>query len=106
MIDFNTLVDGLKELPFHYIPTITLESRDAVNGYGWHRVPYVRIIKVGEKCRKCGYSTIRTDVIEREHRHSWEHDEVLVFTGTLDNDKECYRLAKAIESIRKEANNE
>lgn len=106
MIDFNTLLDGLKELPFHYVPSITLNSRDVVNGYGWHRVPYVTIKKVGEMCIKCGFSTIRSDVIEKEHRHSWEHDEVLVFAGALESDMECFRLAKTIERIRKEANHE
>jgi len=101
MIDLNTLLSGLSELPFHYIPSITLNSRDAVNGYGWHRIPSITIKKIGEKCRKCGFSTIRDDVIEKEHRHSWEHDEVLVFAGTLDSDMECLRLAKTIDRIKK-----
>lgn len=93
------LISLLIRLPFDHIPSVSLYSCDVEGGYGWRRIPYVSITRVGEKCRKCGFSTIRNDVKEKEHRHSWEHDEVVVFSMKVITNGDYEKTISFIQNL-------
>ena len=79
--------DLLEPLPLAYLWKLEFVVSDAEGGYGWHREPIVSIYMVGEKCRKCGCSTIDgTDGSECRtpfSRHKWKHDEVCIFYANV-----------------------
>jgi hypothetical protein len=93
------LLSLLLKLPLDYIPSISFYSSDAEGGYGWRRIPYISIHRVGEVCSKCGYSTIRNDIAEKEHRHSWRHDEVVVFSMKIITPKDYEQAILQIHQL-------
>jgi hypothetical protein len=78
---------------------VSLYSSDVEGGYGWRRIPYITISKVGEICRRCGYSTIREDVKEKEHRHSWTHDEVVIFSMKITTQQDYEQAIQHINQL-------
>jgi len=80
---YNLLID----IPLCYPYSVNVGTKDSEGGYGWHRFADVSIYKVGEKCRKCGWSTI--DGTDEDFdkspcsRHSWEHDEKCIFSSRI-----------------------
>ena len=86
----------LEPLPLEYLWTLAFQVCDAEGGYGWHREPIVSIYMVGEKCRKCGCSTIDgTDGSECRTpfgRHKWKHDEVCIFHANVFREFEKFEF--------------
>lgn len=104
MIELSKLFNLLLSIPLGYLYTVSIGNKDVINGYGWHRIAYVSIHAIGEKCRKCGWSTIdgtQKDFDNSRHRHFWQHDEKCILSKAIYTEKDIEELETFINGLKK-----
>ena len=63
-------------------------SKDAINGYGWHRIYHIAVYVIGKRCKKCGESTFDKHTFsdyQVYHHHEWKNDERLAFSCSFSD---------------------
>jgi hypothetical protein len=104
MVEYiQELAPALNKLPFDFVYQLTVCTRDAVGGYGWHHHLFVKVWAVGKECRRCGYS----DIIGGENkcnRHSWEHQELTVMFEDIYSDETLSNCISQIKGMTEKLN--
>jgi hypothetical protein len=64
-----------------------IATGDALNGYGMRVSPWITLYRYGEKCQKCGYSTLYTATMHKEcwGNHRWGKDYCSLWGTDLTN---------------------
>ena len=67
--------------------SIDIATADVLNSYGMQVVPRIVLYRYGEKCKKCGYSTLYTALIHKEcwGNHHWTKDYCSLWGTDLQN---------------------
>jgi hypothetical protein len=63
--------------------------QDSINGYGWHVVYYVEIIKCIEYCEKCRKNhnvNYKDDYYPNYHQHAHRHEYKIIYENRFRNE--------------------
>ena len=88
----KTLTEVLREFAFLGLQVkLFVGLQDSCNGYGWHTVYYVDVLKTIEYCNKCRLNkgvNYFDDYYPNYHQHTHRSELKSIFSGTYRNDSD------------------